>query len=112
MIGIGIDIVSISRFKNIKKKDYPFWDKFYTKKEWEYCFSNVRFSEHLSGIFAAKEAVIKACGKKEINNHGQIEIKHKVCGQPCVKIKGLPKQDIQISISHDSSFGIAIAFKR
>ena len=109
---IGIDLISISKFKNVKKKDYQFWDKFYTKKEWEYCFSDVRSSEHLAGIFAAKEAVIKVYGKKEINNHGQVEIKHKTCGQPCVKIKSLPKQDIRISISHEMGFGIAIAFKK
>lgn len=109
---IGIDIISVDKFRNIKKKDYPFWDKFYTKEEWEYCFSNMGFSEHLAGIFAAKEAVIKAYGKKEINNHSQVEIKHKKYGQPWVKIKNLLKQDIQISISHDMGFGIAVAFKK
>ncbi|MBU1036480.1 4'-phosphopantetheinyl transferase superfamily protein [Patescibacteria group bacterium] len=109
---VGIDIVSIKRFKSIKKTDYSFWDKFYTKEEWQYCFKKAKPTQHLAGIFASKEAVIKVYSKKEIDNHCQIEIKHKVSGQPFVKIKNLSKQEIQISISYDHGFAIAIAFRK
>ncbi|MEK6832963.1 MAG: 4'-phosphopantetheinyl transferase superfamily protein [Nanoarchaeota archaeon] len=109
---IGIDIIFINKFKKIKAIDYNFWSKFYTQKEWQYCFSNAGSYNHLAGIFAAKEAIIKSFGKVKINNHSQIEILHKtITGEPYSKINGLVRKNIQISISHGCEYAIAVAFR-
>ncbi|MEK6897632.1 MAG: 4'-phosphopantetheinyl transferase superfamily protein, partial [Nanoarchaeota archaeon] len=97
---IGIDIILVKKFKKIKVTDYNFWNKFYTKREWRYCFSKAGSYNHLAGIFAAKEAIIKSYRKRIITNYSQIEILHKTIGEPYPKINGLIKKDMQISISH------------
>lgn len=96
---IGIDIVSIDRFKNIKKEDYSKWSKVYTKSEWFYAFSSAKFKERLAGLFAAKEAALKAgkCSKSLLF----YEIKHDQKGQPKLK-------NALVSISHDNGFAISI----
>jgi len=106
---IGIDIISINRFKKLKEGDHENWEKFFTAEEWQYCFREANFFEHLAGIFAAKEAAIKACEKKKVNNLSQIEIKHSENGQPVVIIKGNPELKINVSISHDKESAIAVA---
>lgn len=108
---VGIDIVFINKFKKIKAIDYGFWNKFYTEKEWQYCFSNSGPYNRLAGIFAAKEAIIKSYGKVKINSHSQIEILHKATGEPYPKINGLIKKGVQISISHNCEYAIAIALR-
>ena len=108
---IGIDIIFVKKFKKIKITDYNFWSRFYTPKEWRYCFSNAGYYNHLAGIFAAKEAIIKSYGKVKINNHSQIEIAHKMAGEPYSVINGSIKKNIQVSISHNNEYAIAIAFR-
>lgn len=107
---IGIDIIFVKKFKKIKVTDYDFWNKFYTPKEWQYCFSNSGYYNHLAGIFAAKEAIIKSYGKVKIDDHSHIEILHKATGEPYCKINGAIKKKIQISISHSHEYATAIAF--
>lgn len=109
---IGIDIVFISKFKKVKASDYDFWRKFFTKNEWQYSFSDSGFYNHLAGIFAAKEAIIKLYGKRAINNHSQIEILHRATGEPYPRIKGSVKMDIRVSISHDHGYAVAIALRK
>lgn len=109
---VGIDIVFINKFKKVKATDYDFWSKFFTKNEWQYSFSDSGFYNHLAGIFAAKEAVIKLYSKRMINNYGQIEILHKTTGEPYPKIKGSVNKDIKVSVSHDHGYAVAIAFRK
>jgi len=59
---IGIDLIEIRRFKRISRKDFLYWKKFFVNREWCYCFSRPSPPASLTGIFAAKEAVIKAVG--------------------------------------------------
>lgn len=98
-MNVGIDLVNVDRFKNVKKKDYSKWSKIYTSREWVYAFRSVKSAERLAGLFAAKEAAIKAnSGAKNLLAY---EIKHDSKGQPKLK-NGL------VSISHDNGFAISI----
>ena len=57
---IGVDIESISRFKNLKRdKSRHFLEKIFTQNELNYCFSKKVPSPHLAVRFAAKEAAEK-----------------------------------------------------
>lgn len=99
---IGIDIVSVDKFKGIKKNDFKFWDKIFTKSEWSYCFKDKHYSQHLAGIFAAKEAAFKAVGNKNMSL-ADIEISHKNDGLPVLNLNNL-----FVSISHTEDSAVAI----
>lgn len=98
---IGIDIVAVRRFKNIRRTDYQAWSRVFNEAEWEYSFKDVHTASHLAGIFAAKEAAMKATGKtgKEYFSYFKVTRKE---GAPFINItKGA------LSISHDGQYAIA-----
>lgn len=107
---IGVDLIEIKRFSPIKQRDYKFWDKVYTFKEWEYCFKKALPARHLAGVFAAKEAVIKALVKQSVKSLKQVEIKHLANGQPQVVLKN--KKKINLSISYGGAYAIAMALAK
>lgn len=98
---LGIDLVSIRRFKNIHKADYRAWDRVFSEAEWEYGFKDVHTASHLAGIFAAKEAAMKATGKTGKEYFRYFKVTHKESA-PCVNIK-----KSALSISHDGQYAIA-----
>lgn len=100
---VGVDIESVSRFKKNSKK---LFEKMFSKRE----LKNAN-SQHLAGIFCAKEAVIKACSPVEKLQLRDIEILHEKSGMPfaAIKSKKISKKDLRISISHSSEYAIAAA---
>ena len=102
---IGIDLVDIEKF-SIKASD-NFLKKIYTENELTYSFNKRNSLQTLAGIYAAKEAIIKA------NNlnlayilRRKIEIKH-IDNKPIALIGGVEING-SISISHDGNYAIAI----
>jgi phosphopantetheine--protein transferase-like protein len=108
---IGIDIISTARFADISKSDYDHWSKFFTEGEWRYCFSKASPSQSLSGIYAAKEAVMKAVGKDLMARVDRIEVNHLKDGKPIIKIDKKSQPNIHISISHTTDTAAAVAIK-
>ncbi len=105
---LGIDLVSASRFKKIRKTDYRHWQRVFTPKEWAYAFKDVHFAEHLAGIFAAKEAAMKTAGVAGPGHFLDWEVRHKKSGQPEI-IYGRGKKKVILSIGHDADLAIAVA---
>lgn len=102
---IGIDLVDIEKF-SIKASD-KFLKKIYTENELTYSFNKRNSLQTLAGIYAAKEAIIKA------NNlnlayilRRKIEIKH-IDNKPIALIGG-KEINGSISISHNGNYAIAI----
>lgn len=63
--GTGIDLVKVSRIRNLHKKwGDKFLKKVFTTGEIDYSFQKRRPYEHLAARFAAKEAFIKAFKKR------------------------------------------------
>ncbi len=61
ILGIGTDIVDVSRIKEaVQKWSVRFLNRIYTEKEIFYCYLRKDPFPHLAGRFAAKEAVVKA----------------------------------------------------
>jgi len=106
---LGIDIIKISKFKKITQKDYSFWSKFFTKEEWDYSFSRPGPAQSLAGIFAAKEAVFKAIGSEDKKDFTKIGISHAKSGQPIASIKNIEKTRVNVSISHEKDYAVAVA---
>lgn len=108
---IGIDVVLVRRFRKIKKIEYSKWKKVFSKIEWQYTFRSANPAQHLAGIFAAKEAIMKAVGGNFIKRYDCIDIGHLASGKPVVKTKlnDKEKRKIEVSISHEKDIATAIA---
>jgi len=113
ILGIGVDILKVNRFENVSQKS-RFMQRVYTTNEANY-LSN-KNPESYAGIFAAKEAVVKAMGtgfKGFFPN--QVEILHDKNGKPYVVLHEKAKKAMEkshcflfeLSISHTESDAIA-----
>lgn len=106
---IGIDIVDIKKFRNkLEKNDFA--SKIFTDNEFHYSNSKANSLQTFAGIFAGKEAIIKAYNfNLAYILRKKIEIKH-VDNIPIVFING-KKTNAEISISHDGNYAIAVCNK-
>ncbi len=123
VLGIGIDLVSISEIKRLDESTKGAFVKHtYTQKELEDAekVPAIKFHEFLAGRFAVKEAVYKAiCGSfLEVNfDFREVETIKLDNGAPkfnpnveLLKIlKDIGASDIKISISNQDDYAIAIA---
>lgn len=109
MKGLGIDITEIARFKKIKKNDFKNWQRVFTKSEWRYAFSGVKSAERLAGLFAAKEAALKASAGIKKSFLSEWEIGHAASGAPKITFRGQGKKwkKTLVSVSHDGGKAIA-----
>lgn len=64
MIGIGIDLVSVSRMERILNQPWhaKFLKRVFSPSEVSYCKKRLKPHEGLAARFAAKEALVKALG--------------------------------------------------
>ena len=109
--GLGLDLIETIRFKSFKNKNAVFLKKVFNDQELKYCFSFRDPAPHLSGIFAAKEAVVKALGAKNVSVL-DIEVRHDKRGKPEVFIKNKLRKDMLISISHMEKIACAVAIHK
>ncbi len=106
-IKTGCDIVNIKRFKkSLERGGSNFLDKIFLPQE----LAVSEKIETLAGIFATKEAVIKALELKAGDWH-EIEIIKNKNGRPEIKMLKLNNIIISqdISISHDGDYAMAVA---
>ena len=103
---IGIDLVQIAKFKKIKKTDYKKWSKVFWPHEWERAFKK-KGGEQLAGIFAAKEAAMKALGETSSGNFLDWELRWNKTGRPDLFFKHNKRKKISLSISHDAGAAVA-----
>lgn len=100
MFKIGSDIVFVPRIeKSIKNK--RFLSEVFTQKEREHCKS----AKNYAGIFAAKEAYLKALGTGIEKRLNSVEIVYDEKGKPFVNGVG----NCDISVSHDGEYAFAVA---
>ena len=106
-LGIGIDIIEVSRFR---KKQYEenknFYKKIFVKSEINYCLKFKNSAERFAGKFALKEALIKSIDRKI--RFSEIETSH-LKSKPIVRIKkSREKYNFIASLSHENDFAIAV----
>ncbi|MDD5439327.1 MAG: holo-ACP synthase [Candidatus Omnitrophica bacterium] len=120
IVGIGIDIVEIDRFKKARKKwGKGFVEKIFTGREIAYSRKRRFSDQHFAARFAAKEAVFKAFGddRGSIYRWTDIEIVNDPNGKPIVmfhksaeklrrsrKVKG-----VFVSMAHSDNHAVANA---
>lgn len=107
----GIDIVYVNRFNDLKNNKL-FMGKIFTKEELKYIEKTNYNISSIGGIYASKEAFLKAI-KKGIDSYSlkDIEVLHNKDNAPYLKFyNDLDKYNninISLSISHDNEYAIA-----
>lgn len=120
IIGIGTDITECLRIaRMIERHGELFIGRVYTDEEIKYCQARKQATQHFTGRWAAKEAILKALGtgwRKGISWR-DIEIRNTPEGKPVVAVRGGVKDvvemfgiaNILVSISHCRSHATATA---
>ena len=118
IIKCGVDLVYLPRFKkSLKRGGEKFLQRVFTERELIHLRGGLRRHAHLegemphlAGIFAAKEAVIKALSLP-IDSWHDIHVVYKPNGVPQVQISSAEFTDqisnSSLSISHDGNYIIS-----
>ena len=114
---VGVDIVETNRFEKMQEIEQSL-SKVYTEYEIKHIGKAAKTLPRMAGLYAAKEAVVKALG---IGLFGglvlnEIEIRHDDNGRPYLnltdKVKAIFKEHgvskADVSISHTDSYAVAI----
>lgn len=117
ILGIGTDIVSVSRVQEaLEKYGDRFKKRVFTDKEIAYCESQKNKYQHFAARFAAKEAGSKAMGTgiSGGTTWTSIEVVKIAGGQPLLEFHGVPAEKyagckLHVSLSHTAEYATAIA---
>jgi len=120
VIGIGTDITECLRIAQmIERHGELFVNRVYTAEEIKYCQGRKQSTQHFTGRWAAKEAILKAIGtgwRKGITWR-DVEVLNEASGKPIATLRGGAKDvaerlgitKLLISISHCRSHATAYA---
>ncbi len=115
ILGMGTDIVEISRIRKLLKKNpAEFLSRVYTENELQESGNKKNSAEYLAGRWAVKEALSKAlgCGIGADCNWKDISTTNDSKGAPKVHLSGLASKTaktkssrkIHVSISHEKHY--------
>jgi holo-[acyl-carrier protein] synthase len=115
IVGVGIDVVPVSRFADALRRSAGLADRLFTAAEQRSGSGDQRSAESLAARFAAKEAMAKALGSPGGMHWTDCEILSDAAGRPYAAVQGSVKaqadalgvQRWHVSLSHDG--GIAAA---
>jgi phosphopantetheine--protein transferase-like protein len=107
MLGVGIDMQA--RSKMPEATDYRtdnFYKRNFSERELAHCIEKADPLESLAGIWAAKEAILKAgaATRSETGELASIEIVHNAAGAPT-------HPGCLLSISHEADLAVAVCIR-
>ena len=116
----GVDLVEISKFNEIVKRNERFLKDLFTERERSHCQSMKDPIPHFAGRFAAKESFAKALGTG-FSGLGidhlfqEIEVVSTPSGKPEISLSGWAAKiakrrkigQVSVSISHTSGYAMA-----
>src|ERR1700761_8205061 len=101
--GVGVDIEAIDALPRARDfRTDPFYTMNFTAEETAYCILQPDPYASFAGLFAAKEALVKAAGQYGKKNFNSIEISHNPEGKPL-------HPGFDLSISHSAGVAVAVA---
>jgi holo-[acyl-carrier protein] synthase len=120
ILGIGTDITECLRIaRMIERHADLFINRVYTPEEICYCQNRKQATQHFTGRWAAKEAVLKALGTgwRQGISWRDVEVRNEPGGRPVIVLRGGAKQaadalgadEVLISISHCRTHATAYA---
>jgi len=118
IVGVGIDLVRISRFEKIAARwKTRFFSRIFTEGEQAYCLRHRNAYPHFAARWAVKEATVKALRWDRSAAFGwqEIETVNDASGLPSVRMTGAIRREadrlgvaqIHVSLSHDPDYAIA-----
>jgi holo-[acyl-carrier protein] synthase len=120
IIGLGTDITECLRIaRMIDRHGELFIERVYTPEEIIYCQNRKQSTQHFTGRWAAKEAILKAIGtgwRKGISWR-DMDVRNNNLGKPVVVVRGgvrdvceqLGIREIMVTISHCHTHATAVA---
>ena len=110
---VGTDIESIERFQKLMHTKKKVLKSIFFDSEYNYAFNKSSPEQTLTGIWCAKEAVIKSFSQIKLLTTKEVEIICNTNEAPKVIINSSIEKalnyDLSISISHTKNFATAIA---
>lgn len=102
---LGCDIVKISRIKKLMKNKTLIKNIFHPSE------IEIFDPPHIAGIFALKEAYIKALGLR-VNQWLDIEVRYENSGKPLISSRGDQNNYLMVecSVSHEEEYAVAVVF--
>ena len=117
IVGIGCDILDISRMKRELGIDAEFAEKLFTSREIAYCRGKHYPERHFASRFAAKEAFFKAVtdGVRENIPWHDVEITNEASGKPVMTLTGKAAEladargacRVFVTLSHSAEYAMA-----
>lgn len=110
--GIGIDLCEIARMQRLLDDNRPLHRMFTAGEEAYIRGKGVSAAQTMAGLFAAKEAVLKALGTGLTIPLTDIVITHTELGQPLVTLTGRAADfggHFLLSITHEAGMAAAMA---
>jgi len=109
--GVGVDIVDIARIARALSRP-GFASRCFTPFERRLCLARKRPEQHFAARFAAKEAIVKAAGRRLAWQ--DVELRRSPLGSPLVRLRGRARQllrgaTVNVSISHCDCHAAAVA---
>jgi len=113
IVGVGIDMAEVARYRFDERKLAWFARKIYTEREMAYAMRKRNWPERLAGFFAAKEATRKAFG--HAIPWRWVGVAHERSGKPTIELRergeGLMRsrgvRTIHLSITHTAAMAAA-----
>jgi holo-[acyl-carrier protein] synthase len=105
---VGVDIVEISRVRDLARRNPRFLKRVFSASEIAYCKAKKNPWPHFAVRFAAKEAVYKTLGKADVPLTA-ISVSRDAAGRPTVSIAGKPAKKLKLSLSHGRDHAVAFA---
>jgi holo-[acyl-carrier protein] synthase len=110
IVGIGVDIVDISRFEAALSRTPALAHRLFAERE------RMAPAASLAARFAAKEAVAKALGAPPGLRWADVEVSHDPAGRPVLEVRGTAAQVAcqqgvrrwHVSLSHDAGASVAM----
>ena len=110
--GIGIDLCEIDRMQRLLEEGRSLRRMFTDAEEAYIRGKGVSAAQTMAGMFAAKEAVLKAIGTGMTVPLTDIVIGHTELGQPLVTLTGKAAEfggTVMVSITHEAGMAAAMA---
>jgi holo-[acyl-carrier protein] synthase len=114
IIGMGIDLAEVDRYRFDETARAAFARKVYTDEEMAYAMRKRHWAERLAGFYAAKEATRKAFG--HAIPWREIGVTHARSGAPAIRLSGSAAalieargvRAIHLTITHTATMAAAV----
>jgi holo-[acyl-carrier protein] synthase len=114
IVGIGIDLAEVERYRFDQRKLAWFARKVYTEQEMTYALRKRNWPERLAGFYAAKEATRKAFG--HAIPWRWVGVGHERSGKPTIELLGdatrlIAARDVRaihLTITHTAAVAAAV----